>query len=605
MGRVGATQMPTTQSGPECHSRQGARTGRARVPTYQDAGAYANVVASDSPVIAGPLSWLHFLDLSEDPTMPRTAYSALAAVTLLAQLAALATGQQAPPTAAEAAAIPVQVESVRTGPIRSELLLTGTIEARAEASIFADMPGRIAEVRVDEGDTVGRGDVLAVLHHVTNLGLAVRQAEIQLQAAEIRLGSARTMAEVTVAAQLQQARSALATARAGLQDVEYLSEVRVVSQIEQAEAGLESLRANMKKIREGAREQERAQVESTLDQAQANLDNADADFERMRELYESGVIARQTFDGAEARNKVAQAQFDIARQQRSLIEEGARAEDIEAVSAQVRQAEAGLGVLRTMADTKSWERDIARATANVAQAEAMLAVAETAWDTQGWLVEIGLAETQYQSAEVALAMAKRKLEDAYVKAPFDGTISGRFVDVGDHAISAMPQAVGIFDIVDMDVVHASVSASETNLRDLKLGQAASVSTRFQEDPVSGLVDLIAPSLDPGTHTATIEIVVDNAGHTIKPGAFVQARVIVQSIPDAVLASRTALVNLREGRADVYVVENGRARAKAVEIGITNGAIVQIASGLNDGDAVVIAGQPQLSDNALVRVVSAD
>ena len=531
--------------------------------------------------------------------MPRIVYATIAVVTLFT----LSAHAQKPPS--DATAVPVQVAIAKAGPIKSEIILSGAIEPRYQARLFADMPGRIAEISVDEGDTVHKGDVLAVIDHVTNLTLAVTQAQIQLQAATIRRDSSRTMAKVTLASQLQQARSAVATARAGLLEVQDLSEARVQSQLAQAVAGLEALRANLNKIREGAREQERAQVQSTVDQADANLENVEADFKRMRDLYESSVIAKQTFDGAEARYKMAQAQYEIALQQDSLVKEGARAEDIEAMEAKLRQAEAGLDLLTKMDETRTWEKDLTRAQANVDQAEAMLKVAETAWNTDGWMVEIGLAETQHATAEAGLAMAQRKLQDAYVKAPFDGIITARDADPGDQAMQPMPGGASLFQIADVDVVYATVTAAETDLRSLMVGQPAEVSTRFLDEPSSGSIQRISPAIDPRTHTAKVEIELPNADHALKAGAFAEARIVLHSIENAILAPRSAIFNLQENKGEVYIVRDGRSAKRSVEVGITNGAIVQITSGLAAGDTIVVSGQAQLSDNMPVRVIAAN
>ena len=66
--------------------------------------------------------------------------------------------------------------------------------------------------------------------------------------------------------------------------------------LEQAEAGLVALKANLKKIKDGARTEEKRQIEATVQQARAGLDNARTDLKRIENLYAAGAISKQTLD---------------------------------------------------------------------------------------------------------------------------------------------------------------------------------------------------------------------------------------------------------------------------------------------------------------------
>ena len=167
---------------------------------------------------------------------------------------------------------PVEITKAKRGEIRSELELSGTIQAESQVSVFPKVAGRLIVLNVDEGDTCGkRSASLAVVEH-EELELAVQQAEATLEAAETAYSQTKQLAEVRVHSQIAQAKAQFRAAEIALQQVVDLSEIRAVTQIEQAEAALGSLVANLQKIKSGARAEDRRQAQAGLSQADANLD---------------------------------------------------------------------------------------------------------------------------------------------------------------------------------------------------------------------------------------------------------------------------------------------------------------------------------------------
>ncbi len=113
-------------------------------------------------------------------------------------------------------------------------------------------------------------------------------------------------------------------------------------QVEQAEANLAAAQAKLASLEAGNRPQQVAQAESSVAQAEASLENARRDYERTATLYEDGALSAQQRDAALTALKVAQAQYDAARQGLSLAAEGAAAQDVDFARAQVDQAAAAL-----------------------------------------------------------------------------------------------------------------------------------------------------------------------------------------------------------------------------------------------------------------------
>ena len=493
----------------------------------------------------------------------------------------------------------VEVIEALRGEIRSELELSGTIEANSQVTVFPEVAGEIIKITVDEGSRIRKGEILAVIEH-EELELQVRQAEAAYQAAQTAHDQAQRLAEIRVKSQIHQARAQLASAEASLQQVEDLAEIRAISQIEAAEAGLGSLQANLEKIKRGARDEDRKRVQATVDQAMANLANAESNYRRMKNLFESGAISKQSFETSETQLDVAKAQYAVVVEQKHLIDSGEREEDIRAVEAQVRQAEASLELVRAQVETKTWEKDKALARAQVDAARAALEAPEALETAKSWEAEITSAETAMVQAKAALDLAKKRVGDATITAPISGIVSNRHLDLGGMA----SPTVQIVEIVDMDTVKATVSVIESDLGKLKVGDSAQIQVDALLTPVVGQISLISPTLDRASRSAKIELTIDNPNLDLKPGMFAQVKIPVDIHENAILIDRAAVIedSVRDTRT-IFVVANGQGKRRPVEFGLAQGSKVEIISGLAEGEHVVIAGQHTLKDGEKVKVMN--
>jgi len=502
----------------------------------------------------------------------------------------------------ESAAVlkPVEIIKAKRGEIRSELELSGTIQAESQVNVFPKIAGRIIELNVDEGDNVEKDAPLATIER-EELELAVQQAEATLEAAETAYSQAQQLAEIRVHTQVTQAKAQHRAAEIARQQVVDLSEIRTVTQIDQARAALESLIANLEKIKSGARDEDRQQAQAGLSQAEANLANAKSNHTRMLQLFENGAISQQSLEGAKTQLDIAVAQHKIASEQVQLIDNGARAEDIQAMEAQVQQAEASLRLAETQAATKTWEKDIELAQSQVETAHAGLISAEALENAKSWESEIISAKTGRTQAQVALRLAQKRLKDATIRAPMSGIVSKRHLDLGGMAVPTAP----LFEIVNIDTVKVSVDAIEAQLSELALNQQAIIAIDGITTPMSGSIVFISPTLEVMRRTAKVEILIDNPEGTIKPGMFAKVTVPVKIHTDAIIISRASLIGDAGAKTqNVFVIdEDSVSQRRPVEIGLSRGAEVEVLSGITEGEAVVTAGQHALKDGESVRVVN--
>lgn len=494
---------------------------------------------------------------------------------------------------------PVEIIKAKRGEIRSELELSGTIQAESQVSVFPKVAGRLVVLNVDEGDSVEKGVSLAVVEH-EELELAVQQAEATLKAAKTAYEQTKQLAEVRVNSQIAQAKAQFRAAEIALQQVVDLSEIRTITQIEQAQAALESLVANLQKIKSGARDEDRRQAEAGLSQADANLANARSNHERMVQLFQNGAISQQSLESAKTQLDVATAQHKITSEQLQLIDNGARAEDIQAMEAQVEQAKASLRLAQSQAATRTWEKDIELARSQVETARAGLVSAEALKTAKSWEAEITSAKTARTQAEVALKLAQKRLNDATIRAPISGIISRRTLDLGGMALPASP----LFEIVNISTVKATVEVIEVELSQLALNQQASIGIDGIDAEMSGRVAFISPTLTPARRTAIVEVRIDNPKGTLRPGMFAKVTIPIKVHTDAILISRASLVeDANANTQTVFVIEDGVSQRRVVEIGLLRAGEAEVLSGITEGEAVVTAGQHSLKQGERVRVVN--
>lgn len=494
---------------------------------------------------------------------------------------------------------PVEISKAKRGEIRSELQLSGTIEAQAQVNVFPKIAGRIITLSIEKGEKVTAGQSLAVVEH-EEFKLAVQQAEAVLDSAKAAYSQTEQLAEVRVITQVSQASAQLHAAEITLKQVKDLAEIRTVTQIDQAKAGLKSLEANLDKIKSGARDEDRRLAEAGLNQAKSNLLNAENNYARIENLYKNGAISQQSFENTKTQLDITSAQHKIAAEQLQLITSGAREEDITAMEAQVEQAVAALKLAQTQAETKTWQKDIALAQSQVESAQAGLTSAQSLVKAKSWKAEITAAKTSLTQAEIALQLAIKKLKDATIEAPISGIISQRFLDLGGMAAPTAP----LFEIVVVDTVKATVDLIESQLSRIRLDQQAEITIDGINTPITGEISYISPTLQPVRRTATVEFSIQNTEGILKPGMFAKVTLPVEIRPDAVLIPRVSLIeDALTKKRNVFIVEAGFSIQLPVEVGLTSGGEVEILEGLNGGESVIVAGQHSLKVGDSVTVVN--
>ncbi|MDY7034045.1 MAG: efflux RND transporter periplasmic adaptor subunit [Thermodesulfobacteriota bacterium] len=312
---------------------------------------------------------------------------------------------------------------------------------------------------------------------------------------------------------------------------------------QQAEAALETARASLERLLAGTREEEVKRAEAAFAMAEANLNNARLEFNRYKKLYEKHTVAKKAYDTASTQYKVALAGLEKAREGLRMARKGPTKEDIQVAQSQVKQA------------------------------------------------------------EVNVKMAKQTLEDSVTKAPFSGFIVRKFKNEGE-CVTATP-ATSVLKIADISKVKVEVKIPENEIGRIRKDNRAEVRVdAFPEKSFIGKVVMVNPSVDPVSRTFKTKIEISNKEGLLKGGMFARVHIAVDVHRGVIIISRDAIIEAGDYKF-AFVINSGVAHKKRIVTGLNQDDNIEVKSGLNEGEVVVIAGQYDLKDGTSVKIVKGE
>ena len=209
--------------------------------------------------------------------------------------------------------------------------------------------------------------------------------------------------------------------------------------------------------------------------------------------------------------------------------------------------------------------------------------------------EIAL-KAQLTSSKVRLQQAQRNIKKAHITSPVDGRVDDIRVSPGDYVAVGSP----LVRITNQQRLRARLPFPETLLPQLRSGLPVSLTSPSAPDvTVQSVIDDVRPSVTVGSRAAQIIINVDNPGPW-KPGATVSGTVRVALHENAVMLPEISVV-LRPAGTVIYVLKEGKAVQRVVNVGLRQNGFVEILSGLEAGEQVVADGAGFLTDGAAVDV----
>jgi membrane fusion protein (multidrug efflux system) len=211
------------------------------------------------------------------------------------------------------------------------------------------------------------------------------------------------------------------------------------------------------------------------------------------------------------------------------------------------------------------------------------------------------AKSEVDRLRARVELMRERLDDTTISAPMPGVLSEIATDPGDF-VRAGETLVTIYRL---DPLQISFRLAETFMGRVEIGQSVEVRlASSQGPPCEGEVVFVGPEVDPDTRKFLVKASVCNPEGALKPGAFARAVVILDVREDRPAVPERALVSERAGYS-LYLVEDGAAVRRKIEVGLRRPGLVEIAEGVSVGETVVVEGQLRLSDGAEVRIRDAD
>lgn len=271
---------------------------------------------------------------------------------------------------------------------------------------------------------------------------------------------------------------------------------------------------------------------------------------------------------------------------------------------QVQQSEASLRMAReTEARTRA-EQEEAKANAERAEElyrrELIAAQERDRWRTQ-YRVTQALAQSSaadIQRMEAALGVARKKLQDATIRAPISSAVAKRHVNVGEF----VKDGTALFTLVVTDPLKYVGTVPERYAPDLRVGQSVQLGLdAYPGQTFSGQVTRVAPAVDVQTRGLSLEARVPNPDGRLRPGFFAKGAVLTRKDETVTFVPAEA-VSYFVGINKVFVVADGKAQERLVKPGSRQGGWVEIVEGVKAGETVAITNLAQLFNGAPVTVV---
>lgn len=317
------------------------------------------------------------------------------------------------------------------------------------------------------------------------------------------------------------------------------------AQFEQAQAAVTVSKAaiEMQKVMVETSQSGLVAARAGVEAAEAQLKNLAVTRERLEKLFAEGAISRQQLDDV-----IAQHDSAVAR--------------LTATQSDVKQA--GDAILSAKMTLEMRRAELIQATAN-------------------------------------LNVVKVLLDNALVRAPFDGVITARHADPGAMAAPAAP----LFRVEQTNPVKIIGSIIEKDIDQLVAGKtAAIIQVDSIHDAFDGTVSRIYPAIDNTSRTGKIEILLQNPEQRLRSGMFAKISLLINTSENVPVVTRDSLLKY-DGKYYAFVIQAGRAVKSLVKTGIIDEDRIEVTDGLKPGDTIIARGLEFIREGSAVKIVAGE
>jgi membrane fusion protein (multidrug efflux system) len=240
-------------------------------------------------------------------------------------------------------------------------------------------------------------------------------------------------------------------------------------------------------------------------------------------------------------------------------------------------------ILRAQAERASADRDLAQ--------QQLERVRRLRADNAASPADLERAEAAARSTDASLNLLNLQIERATVRAPFSGVVGQRFVSVGDW----IDPGTRLLTLQTVDPQRAVIEVPERYAQSLQTRQIVQFTVAaYPGRTFDGTVEFIDPVVQNTTRTIVVKARVPNRERLLRPGMFIEARLATATRENAVVIPEDAIMPLRTGNV-VWAVVDGKASRREVQLGARSAGFVEVVSGVQAGEAVVVGGLERMGE----------
>ena len=319
------------------------------------------------------------------------------------------------------------------------------------------------------------------------------------------------------------------------------------ARLTEAQGQLSSLKARLLALENGSRPEETARSQADLEQVRADLENARVSLDRTRTLVEQGILARQALDDAQARFNSQSARYASFEKSYVLVRTGPRSEDIQAMRAQVTQAEG------------------------------------------------------------TLALAQSELANTVIRAPISGVILERNVERGEFVTTGFASDRGakgyVVSLADLSDLQAELDINQNDFAKLGANQPAAVTTdAYPDRKYKGVIAEVSPEANRQKATVQVKVRVLNPDEYLRPEMNASVAFHTADKRDEHAETKAPITvpasAVRDG--GVFLVIDGKAARRQVQAAGASQTEVIILSGLIGGENLIVNPPSELREGQRVR-----
>jgi len=420
--------------------------------------------------------------------------------------------------------VPVEAKSVTV-----RITASGKVQPVQSVNISPKSPGLLADLNVEQGDTVKQGQIIARMDN----------SEIKMRILQYQ-------------ANLAQAKAQLAESEAGSRPEE----------IAQAKARVDQAQAQLAIIRDGNRLQEIQQAQAQVDSAKASVALTQSRVKRYQDLAKDGAISQDSLEQYVSENSKAKANLEEAQRRLSLLKVGNRNQDIQKQAAIVNQEKEGLRKL----ENGNRPQEIARLKAAVASAEAQLKQQQ-----------VQLEDTIIRAPFSGIVTQRYATVGGYVSPAISASSNASATST---SIVALAKGLEVL-----------ANVPEVDISQIKQQQKVEITIdAYPEEVFQGQVRLIAPEavVDQNVTSFQVRVAINTGAQKLRSGMNVsEVTFLGNNIKDALLIPQELIVT-RKGKTGVWLLgEKNKPQFRLVTIGANIDNQIQVLDGLKAGDRVFI------------------